>query len=108
MVGVRMFVDEGLGHSSYVIDLGDGKAKVAFAHSADQQWTPTATLTITNWSSIGNSPGPAASTRRNATVTSVVSDARMASSRAARLFAPPVPRIRPFSGRNILILPVRR
>jgi hydroxyacylglutathione hydrolase len=28
MVGVRMFVDEGLGHSSYVIELGDGTAAV--------------------------------------------------------------------------------
>ena len=26
MGGVRAFVDEGLGHSSYVIDLGDGSA----------------------------------------------------------------------------------
>ena len=28
MVGVRMFVDEGLGHSSYVIELGDGTAAI--------------------------------------------------------------------------------
>jgi hydroxyacylglutathione hydrolase len=28
MVGIRMFVDEGLGHSSYLIDLGDGTAAV--------------------------------------------------------------------------------
>lgn len=28
MVGIRMFVDEGLGHSSYVIDLGDGTAAI--------------------------------------------------------------------------------
>ena len=28
MVGVRMFVDEGLGHSSYLIDLGDGTAAI--------------------------------------------------------------------------------
>lgn len=28
MVGVHMFVDEGLGHSSYLIDLGDGSAAV--------------------------------------------------------------------------------
>jgi glyoxylase-like metal-dependent hydrolase (beta-lactamase superfamily II)/rhodanese-related sulfurtransferase len=28
MVSIRMFVDEGLGHSSYVIDLGDGSAAV--------------------------------------------------------------------------------
>jgi hydroxyacylglutathione hydrolase len=28
MVGVRMFVDDGLGHSSYVIELGDGTAAI--------------------------------------------------------------------------------
>ena len=28
MVGVRMFVDEGLGHSSYLVDLGDGTAAI--------------------------------------------------------------------------------
>ena len=28
MGSVRTFVDEGLGHSSYVIDLGDGTAAV--------------------------------------------------------------------------------
>jgi glyoxylase-like metal-dependent hydrolase (beta-lactamase superfamily II) len=28
MVRIRMFVDEGLGHSSYLIDLGDGSAAV--------------------------------------------------------------------------------
>jgi hypothetical protein len=28
MVGIRMFVDEGLGHSSYLIDLGDGTAAI--------------------------------------------------------------------------------
>jgi hydroxyacylglutathione hydrolase len=28
MVGIRMFVDEGLGHSSYVVDLGDGTAAI--------------------------------------------------------------------------------
>ena len=28
MVGIQMFVDEGLGHSSYVIDLGDGAAAI--------------------------------------------------------------------------------
>ncbi len=60
-------------------------------------------------SSMGSSPGPAASTRRSATVTRSVSDATIASSRAARLFAPPVPRISPFSGRNVMVnRPVRR
>ena len=28
MVGIRMFVDEGLGHSSYLIELGDGTAAI--------------------------------------------------------------------------------
>ena len=28
MRDIRMFVDEGLGHSSYVIDLGDGAAAI--------------------------------------------------------------------------------
>ncbi len=28
MVGIRMFVDEGLGHSSYLVDLGDGSAAI--------------------------------------------------------------------------------
>ena len=28
MVGIRMFVDEGLGHSSYLVDLGDGTAAI--------------------------------------------------------------------------------
>lgn len=28
MVGIQMFVDEGLGHSSYLIDLGDGTAAI--------------------------------------------------------------------------------
>lgn len=28
MVGIRLFVDEGLGHSSYLIDLGDGTAAI--------------------------------------------------------------------------------
>lgn len=28
MVGIRVFVDEGLGHSSYLIDLGDGTAAI--------------------------------------------------------------------------------
>ena len=28
MVGVRMFVDEGLGHASYLIDIGDGTAAI--------------------------------------------------------------------------------
>ena len=28
MVGIRMFVDQGLGHSSYLIDLGDGTAAI--------------------------------------------------------------------------------
>ena len=28
MVGVRTFVDEGLGHSSYLVDLGDGTAAI--------------------------------------------------------------------------------
>jgi hydroxyacylglutathione hydrolase len=28
MLGIRMFVDEGLGHSSYLIDLGDGTAAI--------------------------------------------------------------------------------
>ncbi|MGD9701074.1 MAG: rhodanese-like domain-containing protein [Acidimicrobiia bacterium] len=28
MVGIRMFVDEGLGHSSYLLDLGDGTAAI--------------------------------------------------------------------------------
>ena len=28
MDGIRMFVDEGLGHSSYLVDLGDGTAAI--------------------------------------------------------------------------------
>jgi glyoxylase-like metal-dependent hydrolase (beta-lactamase superfamily II)/rhodanese-related sulfurtransferase len=28
MTGIRLFVDEGLGHSSYVVDLGDGSAAI--------------------------------------------------------------------------------
>ena len=28
IVGVRTFVDEGLGHSSYLVDLGDGTAAI--------------------------------------------------------------------------------
>ena len=28
MVGIRTFVDEGLGHSSYLVDLGDGTAAI--------------------------------------------------------------------------------
>ncbi len=28
MVGIRLFVDEGLGHSSYLIDLADGTAAI--------------------------------------------------------------------------------
>ncbi len=28
MVGIQMFVDEGLGHSSYLVDLGDGSAAI--------------------------------------------------------------------------------
>jgi hydroxyacylglutathione hydrolase len=52
MVGIRMFVDEGLGHSSYLIDLGDGTAAmldpprfptehlaVAEAHRISARWT---------------------------------------------------------------------
>ena len=28
MAGIQMFVDEGLGHSSYLVDLGDGTAAI--------------------------------------------------------------------------------
>lgn len=48
MVGIRMFVDEGLGHSSYLINLGDGTAAVLdpprfpteHLAAADTQGTP--------------------------------------------------------------------
>ncbi len=52
MVGIQMFVDEGLGHSSYLVDLGDGTAAIldpprfatehlaaARARSSTPRWT---------------------------------------------------------------------
>src|SRR3954469_7962378 len=45
-------------------------------------------------SSMGRRPGPAASTRRSATVTICVPEATMAAPSAAGLDAPPVPRMR--------------
>jgi hydroxyacylglutathione hydrolase len=52
MLGIRMFIDEGLGHSSYLIDLGDGASAIldpprfptehvaaAEAHRTPPRWT---------------------------------------------------------------------
>lgn len=48
MVGVRMFVDEGLGHSSYLVDLGDGSAAIVDPpRFADQHLAAARTLGIT-------------------------------------------------------------
>jgi hydroxyacylglutathione hydrolase len=48
MVGVGMFVDEGLGHSSYLVDLGDGTAAIV-----DPPRFPTPHLSAAKASSIG-------------------------------------------------------
>jgi glyoxylase-like metal-dependent hydrolase (beta-lactamase superfamily II)/rhodanese-related sulfurtransferase len=48
MVGIRTFVDEGLGHSSYLVDLGDGTAAIV-----DPPRFPTAHLAAAKASSIG-------------------------------------------------------
>ena len=49
--------DESLGRfilaTNALIDLGGGKAKLAFANSAGETWNSAASLTITNWASIG-------------------------------------------------------
>jgi glyoxylase-like metal-dependent hydrolase (beta-lactamase superfamily II)/rhodanese-related sulfurtransferase len=48
MVGIRTFVDEGLGHSSYLLDLGDGTAAIV-----DPPRFPTPHLAAAKASSLG-------------------------------------------------------
>jgi glyoxylase-like metal-dependent hydrolase (beta-lactamase superfamily II)/rhodanese-related sulfurtransferase len=51
MVGIRMFVDEGLGHSSYLLDLGDGTAAILDPprFPTEQMATAAAQATSPRW-----------------------------------------------------------